>query len=100
MFKITKPKGYNACAIVEDVSTSSTYMLGQITQDMIDILAEIGFSVNRYEEINIEITKETANALVKSTSKAKKPIRNQSKNNQDNAKEELVDLYDLIFHRK
>lgn len=104
MYKVTKPKGFNANVSVENTDTKSSIIIGRLSIDIVNILEKEGIKLpdSYAEEWDFEVEKEVTTMLTGLAMKMKKPVRDQSKKPKDlypNVKttSPSVDAFDLIF---
>lgn len=85
MYKVIKEQGQKTSIIIENTDTNAIINIGQIKLDILNTLKDNGYTAPlAYRDAwNIEVNKETANALAKLALRMKKPIRNQSKKVKD-----------------
>ena len=97
MYRVLKGKGYGANVILENTDTKVNIVIGRASADVHHVLDEAGVDYpSTPDEWDLEVNKETAEALAKLAMPMKKPIRDQRKKQQvvetDNRKIDAMDV--------
>ena len=104
MYRIIKPAGAGANVSVENMETHASVIVGRLTSKMVDMITEDkgdGFTLPEYSSAwNIDISQDTAKALVATALSMKKPVRDQRKKSENKPTGKVgvdIDAFDLIY---
>ena len=102
MYRVLKTKGYSSNVVVENTETKANIIVGRLSNEILHKLLDAGIPEDTLktasDEWNIPVSDELAKTLAGMAMRMKKPIRDQSKKNNNTAKKSTeVDAFDLIF---
>ena len=98
MYKVLKARGFSATVTVENTEKKTNITIGKVTMDMVNLIKEAGYKLaSPQEEWDVEVNKDTAEALSKMAMKMRKPIRDQRKPETKKQANKQIDAMDVML---